>query len=1333
MLGRVLAVLGVAVVLGAVGGTDRGEAAFPGANGKIAFSSNRDGTFNLEIYTIEPDGSEPTRLTTQSGSDAAPAWSADGTKLAFESSRDGNVEVYTMNANGSAQTNVTQHTATDGLPVWSPDGTRLAFHTSRDFNFEIYSIGADGTNPVRLTNNPASEFGPAWSPNGTRIAFVTLRHGAHEIYAINNDGTNETRLTDNPAADDVPSWSPDGARIAFASNRDGNNEIYVMNADGTGQTRLTTNAADDFQPAWSPDGTKIVFESTRDGNRELYVMNADGTSVVRLTNHGATDERPDWQPFAAASPLPTLTISDASVVEGDSGTTTASFTVTRSSGSGSASVDFATADGTATASSDYTATSGTLNFDDGDTTKTISVPVIGDTVEESDETFFVDLSDPSGATIEDGQGQGTITNDDAAAPPSTTPSLSIGDVEIPERDEGDYHAVFTVSLSSASVLPVTVDFSSADGTATAPADYDASSGTLTFAPGETSKTITVLVHGDTLEEATETFNVNLANAAGATIADGQGQGTIVDNDSPEAADLVMTMSGTPDPADVYGELVYTIDVSNIGDATAANVSVRNEVPAGTQVVTARWTGGVCGLGPSPLSRTSTAEFESVWTVWFSPQGPVNCAVGDLGPGQTRRIEVHVRPLEPGTIVNTASASTSSPEADRGNNAATVETRAARYSAVLGSSPFIPAVSSGPTLYYSAVAGQANDLEITQTASGIHVVDRVSEIRGYLGCRTLSRNEALCPVASLRSVVVETGDGDDRIAVNGIARTDVGSPFFLRASGGPGADAISATQEVDELLGKEGDDTMQAGAGNDRVEGGLGNDVLAGSGGEDELLGSNGDDTMQAGAGNDRVEGGWGNDVLAGSGGDDALVGSRGSDRLVGGGGFDTVSYALRERPVFVDNDAVADDGERNERDNVWTDVEHIVGSPQSDGISGRGGAEVIEGLAGNDELAGGDGPDRLIGGLGDDELAGGPGNDHVEGTSGSDLVLGGRGNDTLLADSEEPGDPIRMTDRVDGGPGNDVIMGGGTDHPTTYVEHRNVLRGGDGNDQLTASVGTYSSFDHLFGDDGSDTLIGTLGSVIDARGGSGSDLIRMHRAHRGEFDGDGGRDTLADLPRCGEYVGDGETVPVPTEVDLGGGYSRCTSSEGNVFVESELRSIENVRGGPGQEILRGSTAENVLEGGGGNDQIAGGRGDDRLFGGMGEDTLSGGRGSDELFLGGDADAAFGGDGDDLIDARDGVRDEIVCEGGRDRAFRDSLDVLTGCEVVSARSLPAWSGALLGVASILDFVLDRDGSRRPEIESAAIRLSAEATRGGAWRPRLGSTASAESGGTSTGRT
>src|SRR6185295_666429 len=247
--------------------------------------------------------------------------------------------------------------------------------------------------------------------------------------------------------------------------------------------------------------TVAVVGDVLDEANETFLVNlANATNAAIADGQGLGTITDDDNP-------PVLSINDVTVTEGSSGTTNAVFTVSLDAPSGlPVSVDFATADGSATAPADYASASGTLSFPRGTTTQTVTVAVVGDVLDEANETFLVNLANATNASIGDGQGVGTITDDD------NPPALSIADVTVTEGSSGTTNAVFTVSLDAPSGLPVTVDFATADGSATAPADYASASGTLSFPRGATTQTITVAVVGDVLDEANETFLVNLANA-----------------------------------------------------------------------------------------------------------------------------------------------------------------------------------------------------------------------------------------------------------------------------------------------------------------------------------------------------------------------------------------------------------------------------------------------------------------------------------------------------------------------------------------------------------------------------------------------------------------------------------------------------------------------------------------------------------------------------------------------------------------------------------------------------------------------------------------------------
>jgi Tol biopolymer transport system component/subtilisin family serine protease len=309
--------------------------------GKIAYSTNADG--DSEIYVMNNDGSNQTRLTNNTAYDDAPAWSPDGSKIAFESNASGQINIYVMNADGSNQTQLTTTSGSDVYPAWSPDGTKIAFTSFRNGNSQIYVMNADGSNQTRLTNNSAYDNFPSWSPNGSQLTFSSNRTGALQIYTMNADGSNQVAITATgvnhaPAwspngrwiaymsqdisgnfglslydtafslsrvvtsgtggSDLFPQWSPDGSKLVFQSTRDGNNEIYYARFfDGAFPVRLTSASTSEAKPAWQPVPAKVAFTTTRDsGNYEIYLMNPDGSTQINLTNDAGTDTGPTWSP-----------------------------------------------------------------------------------------------------------------------------------------------------------------------------------------------------------------------------------------------------------------------------------------------------------------------------------------------------------------------------------------------------------------------------------------------------------------------------------------------------------------------------------------------------------------------------------------------------------------------------------------------------------------------------------------------------------------------------------------------------------------------------------------------------------------------------------------------------------------------------------------------------------------------------------------------------------------------------------------------------------------------------------------------------------------------------
>ncbi len=286
-------------------------------NGKIAFVREDDG--KEEIYVMDPDGSNQTRLTNDSAYNIEPAWSPAGAKIAFSSNRDGKFAIYVMDSSGGNLIKLTSNApANDSHPTWSPDGTRIAFTSDRDGNQEIYAINSDGSNQTRITNNPAGDTFPAWSPDGAKIAFASNRDGDYEIYLMDADGSNQVHLAGDAGDDISPTWSPDGLQIAYSGH---DLEFfwfgyidfgtYISQVSAVDGSLVGFPAASDFtnndSPAWSPDGKKIAYSGNTllpNGNFRIYTTDPfGGLDQSQLTNGPTIDLQPAWQSLPAAPPI----------------------------------------------------------------------------------------------------------------------------------------------------------------------------------------------------------------------------------------------------------------------------------------------------------------------------------------------------------------------------------------------------------------------------------------------------------------------------------------------------------------------------------------------------------------------------------------------------------------------------------------------------------------------------------------------------------------------------------------------------------------------------------------------------------------------------------------------------------------------------------------------------------------------------------------------------------------------------------------------------------------------------------------------------------------------
>ncbi|MFM7136398.1 MAG: S8 family serine peptidase [Planctomycetota bacterium] len=417
---------------------------------------------------------------------------------------------------------------------WGGGGYSSALHSAiiRGANAGILFVAAAGNSAVDtdVTANYPSNYSTLQGTSTTRAAAyeavisVAALTSTGGLASFSNFGATTVDIAAPGAG--INSTLPGGGYGAYSGTS-------MATPHVTGATALLAAA----QPGMTAAAIRTAILST-------------ARSTAALAGRTVTGGRIDVAAAANLAPPVDIAISGGSVVEGNSGITQLAFTVSLSAtATATVSVNYATANGTATAGSDYVAASGTLVFLPGETTKQIVVDVIGDTAYEANETFTLSLSGASGnSRIATASATGTITNDDSQPPPPATPALAISSVAGLENAGS---LVFTVTLSVATASKVTVRFGTANGTAKSgrTGDYTATSGTLTFNPGETSKSITVAVQNDRLVEQDETFFIDLSRASGATIAVGQATGTILNDDGLTAAMFAaLAASSSPLPA-----------------------------------------------------------------------------------------------------------------------------------------------------------------------------------------------------------------------------------------------------------------------------------------------------------------------------------------------------------------------------------------------------------------------------------------------------------------------------------------------------------------------------------------------------------------------------------------------------------------------------------------------------------------------------------------------------------------------------------------------------------------------------------------------------------------
>ncbi|MGH2596985.1 MAG: TolB family protein [Actinomycetota bacterium] len=229
-------------------------------------------------------GTDVAAVSTGMETIAQPTWSPDGTRLVVACCAAEQGHLFLLDGPGAEPVELAPDTPGAVNPAWSSDGSTIAFESIADRSLYVVDVSGPVPGPPRPLGVSGS--GASWSPDGNRIAFFAEHDGNLDIYSVAADGSGIEGLTRDPAPDYSPRWSPDGRHIAFVSERDGNQEIYVMNVDGSGEIDVSNDRSPDDFPAWSPDGRLIAYVAyldgadpltVGDGNAEIFVVSADGS------------------------------------------------------------------------------------------------------------------------------------------------------------------------------------------------------------------------------------------------------------------------------------------------------------------------------------------------------------------------------------------------------------------------------------------------------------------------------------------------------------------------------------------------------------------------------------------------------------------------------------------------------------------------------------------------------------------------------------------------------------------------------------------------------------------------------------------------------------------------------------------------------------------------------------------------------------------------------------------------------------------------------------------------------------------------------------------------
>jgi Tol biopolymer transport system component len=487
----------------------------PTEEGRIVFTRRAASGEGARLMSVRPTGEDERVVADLGTANASPSVSADGTWLAFASTRDRpDGEIYVATPGGRAIERITDNLVPDSQPAMSADGRRVAFVRGTGTGREIWVHDRESGEEERVV--AAGDSGvsdPTFEPGADAIAYVK-EGDVPEIREIGLDGSGDRRLTDGRA----PAFDRRASRLAFQrAVGDGAPQIYVADPTGLGAEQLTEQPGGATHPSFGPDDRSIAY-----GTRFGIAMTTTDGGVPIVATQEDTDGEPTW--VRPALP-PGLKAHDVAITEGTGGTTPAGVLLSIDRPiDDPVTVKFQTADGTAKAPRDYAPRGpDAITIPAGEVTTTVPVDIQADAMDEPDEELAATLTDATAATITRATATIGVRDDDEP------PALRVTGVRMPEGDLGDTDAVFQLELSAESGWTVGVHAQTAHGT-TDDDDLTPTSSEVRFEPGTTVQEVRVPIHGDTQNEPDETFRLELSGQSHVTGPAGPATGTLVNDD-----------------------------------------------------------------------------------------------------------------------------------------------------------------------------------------------------------------------------------------------------------------------------------------------------------------------------------------------------------------------------------------------------------------------------------------------------------------------------------------------------------------------------------------------------------------------------------------------------------------------------------------------------------------------------------------------------------------------------------------------------------------------------------------------------------------------------------